>query len=207
MQKSANNDKIGYNLSEYSKNKDKIMSKQIAVLVGSGSTTSISKIVARYLQNIAPANIQLNFVEISELPLYERDLDGQEVAQYNRFRTEIAKADAVLFVTPEHNASFSAMIKNAIDIGSRPMGQSLWIGKPAGIVSVAAGAAGGVRAADQLRTICSGAFINMPTAPFAANVGGVFNGVIDENGEIVSDAVKTMLEGFINAYADFISKF
>lgn len=207
MQKSANNDKIGYNLSEYSKNKDKIMSKQIAVLVGSGSTTSISKIVARYLQNIAPANIQLNFVEISDLPLYERDLDGQEVAQYNRFRTEIAKADAVLFVTPEHNASFSAMIKNAIDIGSRPMGQSLWIGKPAGIVSVAAGAAGGVRAADQLRTICSGAFINMPTAPFAANVGGVFNGVIDENGEIVSDAVKTMLEGFINAYADFISKF
>lgn len=207
MQKSANNDKIGYNLSEYSKNKDKIMSKQIAVLVGSGSTTSISKIVARYLQNIAPANIQLNFVEISDLPLYERDLDGQEVAQYNRFRTEIAKADAVLFVTPEHNASFSAMIKNAIDIGSRPMGQSLWIGKPAGIVSVAAGAAGGVRAADQLRTICSGAFINMPTAPFAANVGGVFNGVIDENGEIVSDAVKTMLEGFINAYVDFISKF
>lgn len=207
MQKSANNDKIGYNLSEYSKNKDKIMSKQIAVLVGSGSTTSISKIVARYLQNIAPANIQLNFVEISDLPLYERDLDGQEVALYNRFRTEIAKADAVLFVTPEHNASFSAMIKNAIDIGSRPMGQSLWIGKPAGIVSVAAGAAGGVRAADQLRTICSGAFINMPTAPFAANVGGVFNGVIDENGEIVSDAVKTMLEGFINAYADFISKF
>lgn len=192
MQKSANNDKIGYNLSEYSKNKDKIMSKQIAVLVGSGSTTSISKIVARYLQNIAPANIQLNFVEISDLPLYERDLDGQEVAQYNRFRTEIAKADAVLFVTPEHNASFSAMIKNAIDIGSRPMGQSLWIGKPAGIVSVAAGAAGGVRAADQLRTICSGAFINMPTAPFAANVGGVFNGVIDENGEIVSDAVKTI---------------
>ena len=183
------------------------MSKQIAVLVGSGSTTSISKIVARYLQNIAPANIQLNFVEISDLPLYERDLDGQEVAQYNRFRTEIAKADAVLFVTPEHNASFSAMIKNAINIGSRPMGQSLWIGKPAGIVSVAAGAAGGVRAADQLRTICSGAFINMPTAPFAANVGGVFNGVIDENGEIVSDAVKTMLEGFINAYADFISKF
>lgn len=183
------------------------MTKQIAVLVGSGSTTSISKIVARHLQNIAPANIQLNFVEISDLPLYERDLDGQEVAQYNRFRTEIAKADAVLFVTPEHNASFSAMIKNAIDIGSRPMGQSLWIGKPAGIVSVAAGAAGGVRAADQLRTICSGTFINMPTAPFAANVGGVFNGVIDENGEIVSDAVKTMLEGFINAYVDFISKF
>lgn len=87
------------------------------------------------------------------------------------------------------------------------MGQSLWIGKPAGIVSVAAGAAGGVRAADQLRTICSGAFISMPTAPFAANVGGIFNGVIGENGEIVSEPVKGMLNGFINAYADFVAKF
>lgn len=154
-----------------------------------------------------PANIQLNVVQIADLPLYDRDLDTQDIAQYNRFRSEIAKADAVLFITPEHNGSFSAMIKNAIDIGSRPMGQSLWIGKPAGIVSVAAGAAGGVRAADQLRTICSGAFINMPTASFAANVGGIFNGVIGENGEIVSEPVKGMLNGFINAYADFVAKF
>ncbi|PVX38845.1 NADPH-dependent FMN reductase [Pasteurella langaaensis DSM 22999] len=99
------------------------------------------------------------------------------------------------------------MIKNAIDIGSRPMGQSLWIGKPAGIVSVAAGAAGGVRAADHLRTVCSGAFINMPTASFAANVGGIYNGVISENGEIASEPVKSMLAGFINSYTDFVSKF
>ena len=194
-------------MTRFFQTKDKTMTKQIALLVGSGSTTSISKIVARHLQQIAPVNLQLNVVEISDLPLYDRDLDGQDVAQYNRFRGEIANADAVLFVTPEHNASFSAMIKNAIDIGSRPMGQSLWIGKPAGIVSVAAGAAGGVRAADQLRTVCSGAFINMPTAPFAANVGGVFNGVIGENGEITADAVKTMLDGFIKAYADFVNKF
>lgn len=183
------------------------MTKQIAVLVGSNSATSVSQIVARYLQSIAPANIQFNMVQIADLPLYDRDLDTQDIAQYNRFRGEIAKADAVLLITPEHNGSFSAMIKNAIDIGSRPMGQSLWIGKPAGIVSVAAGAAGGVRAADQLRTICSGAFISMPTAPFAANVGGIFNGVIGENGEIVSEPVKGMLNGFINAYADFVAKF
>lgn len=183
------------------------MTKQIAVLVGSNSATSVSQIVARYLQSIAPATIQLNFLQIADLPLYDRDLDTQDIVQYQRFRGEIAKADAVLFITPEHNGSFSAMIKNAIDIGSRPMGQSLWIGKPAGIVSVAAGAAGGVRAADQLRTICSGAFINMPTASFAANVGGIFNGVIGENGEIVSEPVKGMLNSFINAYADFVSKF
>lgn len=183
------------------------MTKQIAVLVGSGSVTSISRIVARHLQTIAPVNVQLNLVEIADLPLYDRDLDEQEIAQYTRFRAEIAKADAILFVTPEHNGSYSAMIKNAIDVGSRPMGHSQWIGKPAGIVSVSAGAAGGVRAADHLRVVCSGGFINMPTAPFAANVGGVFNGVLGENGEIVSDAVKGMLDGFINAYVDFVSKF
>lgn len=183
------------------------MTKKIAVLVGSASQTSVSQIVARYLAEVAPEGLTFNFVQIADLPLYDRDSDTQEIAQYQRLRADIAAADAVLLITPEHNGSFSAMIKNAIDVGSRPMGQSQWIGKPAGIVSVGAGAAGGVRAADQLRTVCSGAFINMPTASFAANVGGIFNGVIGENGEIVSEPVKAMLKGFIDAYADFVKRF
>ena len=99
------------------------------------------------------------------------------------------------------------MLKNAIDVVSRPMGQSKWIGKPAGIVSLGAGASGGVRAADQLRIICSGSFINMPTAPFAANVGGLFSGTFNEQGEVASKAVAEMLQNFINSYAQFVSKF
>lgn len=183
------------------------MAKQIAVLVGSGSSTSISKLVVNHLQRIAPASVQLNVVEIADLPLYDRDLDENSPAQYTRLRETIKAADGVLFVSPEHNGGISAMLKNAIDVGSRPMGQSTWIGKPAGIVTIAAGLAGGVRVSDQIRTICAGAFINMPVAPFAANIGGVFNGVIGENGEIVSDPVKSMLEGFINSYADFVARF
>lgn len=183
------------------------MSKKIAVLVGSASQTSVSQIVARYVAEVAPAELVFNFIDIGSLPLYDRDFDAQEVPAYQAFRAQIAAADAVLLVTPEHNASFSAMIKNAIDVGSRPMGQSQWIGKPVGIISVGAGAAGGVRAADQLRTVCSGAFVNMPTAPFAANVGGIFNGVIGEKGEIVSEPVKGMLKGFADAYADFVNRF
>lgn len=183
------------------------MSKKIAVLVGSASKTSVSQIVAHYLAQVAPESLQFNFINIGDLPLYDRDSDTEEVPAYTALRTQIAESDAVLFVTPEHNGSFSAMIKNAIDIASRPMGQSKWLGKPAGIVSVGAGAAGGVRAADQLRTICSGAFINMPTASFSANVGGIFNGVIGEQGEIVSEPVQNMLKGFINAYADFVNRF
>lgn len=183
------------------------MAKQIAVLVGSGSQTSFSQLVAKHLEKVAPESLQLNFVNIANLPLYDRDLDANSPAEYEAFRAEIAKADAVLFITPEHNSGMSAMIKNAIDVGSRPMGQSKWIGKPAGIVSVAAGVAGGVRAADQLRTVAAGAFINMPTAPFAANVGGVFNGIFNEQGELVAEGVQNMLKGFIDSYADFVARF
>lgn len=183
------------------------MTKQIAVLVGSGSKTSISQLVANHLKNVAPASIQLNFVSIADLPLYDRDLDENSPQEYARLRNAIEQADGVLLITPEHNGGMSAMIKNAIDIGSRPMGQSKWVGKPAGIVSVAAGISGGIRAADQLRVVASGAFINMPVAPFAANVGGIFNGVFNENGEITSEAVVGMLKGFIDSYADFVAKF
>ncbi|MDO4429767.1 MAG: NADPH-dependent FMN reductase [Lonepinella koalarum] len=182
------------------------MTKKIALLVGSGSSTSFSKLVAKHLQQLAPTSLQLDIVEIAHLPLYDRDLDANSPQSYEIFRTQIAQADAYIFITPEHNGSYSAMIKNAIDIGSRPMGQSLWIGKPAGIVSVGAGAGGGVRAADHLRVITSGSFINMPTAPFAANIGGLFNGAFDAEGN-PSEAVAATLSGFIKAYADFVAKF
>ncbi|PJG86392.1 NADPH-dependent FMN reductase [Conservatibacter flavescens] len=181
------------------------MTKQIAVLVGSGSKTSYNQIVAKHLVNIAPANLQLNLIDISKLPLYDRDLDENSPAEYEAFRQAIAQADGVIFVTPEHNGGFSAMIKNAIDVGSRPMGQSKWIGKPAGLVSVSA--SGSNRPLDQLRTIASGAFINMPVAPFGATVGGIFSGAFNEQGELTSEQGLSTLQNFINAYADFVAKF
>ncbi|HHW7568597.1 TPA: NADPH-dependent FMN reductase [Mannheimia haemolytica] len=183
------------------------MAKQIAVLIGSGSKTSFSHLTVRHLQKMAPASIQLNIVDIADLPLYDRDLDENSPAQYTRVREAVAVADGVLLVTPEHNASFSAMLKNAIDVVSRPMGQSKWIGKPAGIVTVGASPAGGVRAADQVRTITSGSFINMPTLPFALNVGNLFAGLFDEQGEIASEALKSAMQNFINAYAQFVEKY
>ncbi|MGQ0286632.1 NADPH-dependent FMN reductase [Pasteurellaceae bacterium 22721_9_1] len=181
------------------------MAKQIAVLVGSNSKTSLSKIVVNHLKQIAPESLQLNVIEIADLPLYDRDLDENSPEQYKRFRSEIAASDGVLFVAPEHNSGVPAMIKNAIDVGSRPMGSSLWPGKPAGIVSL--GGSGGIRTADQLRVIAAGGFINMPTLPFAANISGIFSGVFNEQGEIASDSVKQLLENFIKAYADFVQKF
>lgn len=181
------------------------MTKQVAVLIGSASATSFNHLAVKHLQKIAPASIALNIVEIGDLPLYDRDSDTQEIPAYTRVREAVKAADAVIWVTPEHNGSYSAMLKNAIDVVSRPAGQSLWIGKPLGLVSVNAG--GSNRAVDALRTVAAGTYINMPVAPFAASVGGIFAGAFDENGEVVSEQAKGTLQGFINAYADFVAKF
>lgn len=183
------------------------MTKQIAVLIGSNSKTSFSQLTVRHLQKMAPTSIQLNIVDIADLPLYDRDLDENSPAQYTRVREAVENADGILFVTPEHNAGISAMLKNAIDVVSRPIGESKWIGKPAGIVTVGASAGGGVRVADQIRAITSGSFVNMPTLPFALSVGNLFDGVFNEQGEITKKALALSMQSFINAYADFVEKF
>lgn len=182
------------------------MKKQVAVLIGSASRTSFNHLVVKYLQKVAPESLQLNIVEIGDLPLYDRDLDDQDIPAYTRVREAVKAADAVIWVSPEHNAGVSAMLKNAIDVVSRPAGQSLWIGKPLGLVSV--NASGSPRVTDYLRVIASGAYVNMPVLPFAANIGGIFAGAfINEQGELVSEAAQNTLKGFIAAFDEFVAKF
>ena len=181
------------------------MSKKIAVIIGSASKTSFNHLAVKYLQSVAPASLQLNIVEVGDLPLYDRDLDEQDVPAYTRVREAVKASDAVIWVTPEHNGSYSAMLKNAIDVVSRPAGQSLWVGKPLGLITV--NASGSNRPVDALRTIAAGAYISMPVAPFAASVGGIFAGAFNEQGELVSEQAQGTLQGFINAYADFVARF
>lgn len=182
-----------------------MMTKQVAVLIGSASKTSFNHLAVQYLQKIAPASVQLNIVGIGDLPLYDRDLDEQDVPQYTRVREAVRAADAVIWVSPEHNGGMSAMLKNAIDVVSRPAGQSLWIGKPLGLMSVSA--AGSPRVTDTLRVLAAGAYINMPVLPYAANIGGIFAGAFNEQGELVSEAAQNTLKGFIEAYAAFVARF
>lgn len=104
---------------------------EIAVLVGSLRKASINRKVALALAELAPANLKLTIVEIGDLPLYNEDIDGDSPpAAYSTFRQQVRSSDAVLFVTPEYNRSVPAPLKNAIDVGSRPYGQSVWDGKP-----------------------------------------------------------------------------
>ncbi|MCF5262345.1 NADPH-dependent FMN reductase, partial [Pseudomonas sp. PA-5-4A] len=133
----------------------------IAVLVGSLRKESINRKVALALAELAPANLKLNIVEIGDLPLYNEDIDGTAPpAAYSTFRQQVRSSDAVLFVTPEYNRSVPAPLKNAIDVGSRPYGQSVYGGKPGAIISVSPGAIGGFGANHHLRQ--SLVFLDVP---------------------------------------------
>lgn len=181
------------------------MTKQVAVLIGSASKTSFNHLAVKHLQKIAPSSLQLNIVEIGDLPLYDRDLDGQDIPSYTRVREAVKASDGVIWVSPEHNGGYSAMLKNAIDVVSRNPEGSLWIGKPLALLSV--NASGSPKVVDALRIIAAAPYINMPTAPFGASIGGIFAGAFNENGELVNEQAKGALQNFITAFDGFVAKF
>lgn len=180
------------------------MNKTIAVLVGSLRKDSYNLKVAKVLEHLAPKTLTLKIIQIGDLPLYNEDIDTDNPpASYTRFRQEIMTCQGVIFVTPEYNRSVPAVIKNAIDVGSRPYGKSVWSKKPAAIISVSPGAIGGFGANHHLRQ--SLVFLDMPTMQQPeAYFGGVAN-VFDENGNIV-DKSKSFLQQFIDAYAAWVQK-
>src|SRR5436305_13629688 len=123
----------------------------VAVIVGSLRKDSINRKVANALAELAPAALKLSIVGIGHLPMYNQDIDESSPAAWTEFRERIRAADAVLFVTPEHNRSVPAALKNAIDIGARPYGKSGWSGKPGAGVSASPGGVGGFGANHHLR--------------------------------------------------------
>ena len=176
----------------------------IAVLVGSLRKESINRKVAQALAHLAPANLKLNIVEIGELPLYNEDLDGATPpAAYTTFRQQVAAADGVLFVTPEYNRSLPAALKNAIDVGSRPYGQSAWNGKPGAVISVSPGAIGGFGANHHLRQ--SLVFLNVPCMQQPEAYLGGAGSAFDESGKL-SEKTKPFLQAFIDAYGQWVAK-
>lgn len=176
--------------------------KHVAVLVGSLRKESINRKIALALAKLAPSSIKLDIVEIGDLPLYSEDIDvTPPPAAYTAFRNQIKAADAVLFVTPEYNRSVPAALKNALDVGSRPYGQSAWSGKPGAVVSASPGAIGGFGANHHLRQ--SLVFLNIPCMQqpeaYISNAGAIF----EENGEL-TERTKTFLQSFVDAYADWV---
>jgi chromate reductase len=176
----------------------------VAVVVGSLRKASINRKVALALAELAPANLKLNIVEIGDLPLYNEDIDGDSPpAAYSTFRQKVASSDAVLFVTPEYNRSVPAPLKNAIDVGSRPYGKSVWGGKPGAVISVSPGAIGGFGANQHLRQ--SFVFLNVPCMQQPEAYLGGAGTAFDETGKL-NESVKPFLQSFINAYGEWVAQ-
>jgi chromate reductase len=176
----------------------------IAVIVGSLRKASINRKVALALADLAPANLKLQIVEIGDLPLYNEDIDGASPpAAYSTFRQQVRSSDAVLFVTPEYNRSVPAPLKNAIDVGSRPYGQSAWSGKPGAVISVSPGAVGGFGANHSVRQ--SMVFLDVPCmqAP-EAYLGGA--GSLFDEADKLSESAKPFLQKFIDAYGKWVEQ-
>jgi len=179
--------------------------RDVAVIVGSLRRDSFTRRIARAIAEVAPASLKLEVVDIGTLPLYNQDDDGPAPpAPWTAFRDRVRRADAVLFATPEYNRSVPGLLKNAIDVGSRPYGQSAWAGRPAAVVSVSPGAMGAFGANHHLRQ--SLVFLDMPTMQQPeAYIGGVAN-LIDASGKLTSDGTREFLRKFAAAFAEWIEK-
>lgn len=181
------------------------MAYDVAVLVGSLRKGSFSRAVADNLATLAADKLKLRIVEIGDLPLYNPDLDeATPPTAWARFRDEIASADAVLFVTPEYNRSIPGLLKNAIDVGSRPYGKSAWKGKPTAIVSVSPGNLGAFGANHHLRQPL--VFLDMPVMQQPEAYVSKIGELLDKDGKLVSEDTKSFLGGFLNAFAAWIGK-
>ncbi|AGZ34527.1 NADPH-dependent oxidoreductase [Pseudomonas sp. SWI6] len=173
----------------------------VAVVVGSLRKDSYNRKVARALSELAPSSLALRIVEIADLPLYNEDVEATAPDSWKHFRDEIRRSDAVLFVTPEYNRSVPGCLKNAIDVGSRPYGQSAWAGKPTAVVSVSPGAIGGFGANHAVRQ--SLVFLDMPCMQMPeAYIGGAAS-LFDEAGKL-SDKTRPFLQGFIDKFASWV---
>lgn len=180
--------------------------RTVAVLVGSLRKDSLNRKAALALAAMAPASLKLEIVEIGELPLYNEDLENAspKPAAWLAFRDRVRPADGVLFVTPEYNRSVPGGLKNAIDVGSRPYGQSVWSGKPCGVMSLTPGGLGAFGANHHIRA--SFVFLDMPAMQqpeaYISGAGTMFA----PDGTISNEATRKLFEKYIAAFAVWVEQ-
>jgi len=176
--------------------------RDVAVIVGSLRKGSFSRMAARSLIALAPPALTPEIVEIRDLSLYDQDAEEAPPAPWILFRERIRRADAVLFVTAEYNRSVPGVLKNAIDVGSRPYGKSAWEHKPGAVVSVSPGATGGFGANHHLRQ--SLVFLDVPCMQQPEMYIGVAHKLFDKDGTLTSDPTRELFQKFMQAYAGWV---
>ena len=178
---------------------------KIAIIVGSLREGSINRKIARSICGIRGDKLECQMIEIGDLPLYNQDYDlaRQQPEPYVRFREQIAAADGILFCTPEYNRGVPGVLKNAIDVGSRPYGRSVWDRKPAAIVSASIGSIGGFGANHQLRQAC--VFLNMPVMQQPeAYLSNVSDDAFDADGCLKDGPLKDIVTKLAHAFHDWV---
>ena len=177
--------------------------RSIAVIVGSLRRDSFNAKLAQALAKLAPPDFEFRVMEIGDLPLYNQDDDAQQSPQVKRLKDAIKQADGVLFVTPEYNRSIPGVLKNAVDHASRPYGDSVWAGKPAGVLGISVGTIGTAVAQQHLRTILASQ--DMPTLGQPEVFLQMKDGLFEADGSIGSGSRK-FLQSWVDRYVAWIEK-
>src|SRR4051794_9362651 len=176
---------------------------KIALIVGSNRRESINRKLAQALAKLGSDKLDFKFVQIDDLPLYNQDNEGNLPASVARFKAELAEADGILIVTPEHNRSIPAVLKNALDWGSRPWGKNSWTGKVAAVTGAAQGAISTALAQQHLRHIlgAQGVVLSGGEAYLQFKPG-----LIDANDVVTDEGTKGFLKGFLDQFAALVGK-
>lgn len=178
---------------------------KIAVIVGSLRKESFNLKTAKAVMEMAPESLDMELLDISGLPMFNEDLEGNPPNEWVELRKKIQDTDGLLFFTPEYNRSVTAVLKNAIDVGSRPYGENAWNGKPAGVVSVSIGNISGFGANHHLRQSLT--FVNVAAmAQPEAYIGSAAD-LFDEDGKLKSDPTKEFLKTFVEAFEKWVERF
>jgi chromate reductase, NAD(P)H dehydrogenase (quinone) len=178
---------------------------KIGIVVGSLRKESFSKKIAANVATLFPEGYETEFVEIGNLPLYNEEYDGNSPPEYTSFRNTIKGMYAILFVTPEYNRSVPGVLKKALDVGSRPYGESVWNGKPAAIISQSISNLSGFGANHHLRQSLT--FLNMPIVQQPEVYLANSQDLLDENGKINNEGTIQFLQGFVDAFVDLIKRY
>jgi chromate reductase len=175
----------------------------IVAIVGSLRKDSFTLKIANALTKLAPDTLKLNVTTLHDISFFNQDLEAAPPADWLAFREKLQKSNGVLFVTPEYNRSIPGVLKNAIDVGSRPYGKSSFLGKPVGIVGNSPGALGAVSAVKHLQNIMPG--IAGPILGQEIYLNGVGD-AFDDKGQLIKESVQKVLQQYIDAFAAFVEK-
>lgn len=177
---------------------------KLGVIVGSNRRESINRKLAQALIRLGSQDFAAKFIQIDDLPMYNQDLERPLPEKVARFKAEVEASDALLFLTPEHNRSIPAVLKNAIDWGSRPYGKSSWPGKPAAVTGTSGGAISTAVAQQHLRTILGNQGLHLMGGEAYIQFKPE---LIDAQGAVADESVRKFLKNFIDQFAGFAGHF